>query len=119
MPRLRERSEGSQEGVARVVSHAFAVPAQIDAQHPSAARVARSARLALVTGAAAGLAKGIALRLAERGDRVVFTYRPGGTPRTETLALVRPHDPGVFAYPADFERREAAAEVIAAVEAER
>jgi 3-oxoacyl-[acyl-carrier protein] reductase len=92
------------------VSHGFSVPAQI---------VDRPSRLALVTGAAAGLAKGIALRLAERGDRVAFTYRPGGTPPDETLALVRPHDPGVFAYPVDFEGSEAAAEVIAAVEAER
>ena len=57
--------------------------------------VLRSGRVALVTGAAAGLGKGIALRLAERGDRVVFTYRPGGTPPDETLALVRPADPGV------------------------
>jgi 3-oxoacyl-[acyl-carrier protein] reductase len=76
-------------------------------------------RLALVTGAAAGLGKGIALRLAERGDRVAFTHRPGGTPPDTTLALVRPHDPGVLAFPVDFERFEAASEAVRAVEAAR
>ena len=76
-------------------------------------------RLALVTGAAAGLAKGIAVRLAERGDRVAFTYRPGGTPPDATLALLRPHDAGVVAIPADFGRFEAAAEAVRAVEAAR
>jgi NAD(P)-dependent dehydrogenase (short-subunit alcohol dehydrogenase family) len=76
-------------------------------------------RLALVTGAAAGLGKWIALRLAERGDRVAFTYRPGGTPPDQTLALVRPFDPGVLAEPADLSRFEAAAEVVAAVESAR
>jgi 3-oxoacyl-[acyl-carrier protein] reductase len=79
----------------------------------------RSGRVALVTGAAAGLAKGVALRLAERGERVAFTYRPGGTPPDETLALLRPHDPGVLAVPADLARFEAAAEVVRAVEAAR
>jgi len=76
-------------------------------------------RLALVTGAAAGLGRGIALRLAERGDRVAFTYRPGGTPPDATLALVRPVDPGVIAVPADLGRFDAAAEAVAAVEAAR
>jgi 3-oxoacyl-[acyl-carrier protein] reductase len=79
----------------------------------------RSSRVALITGAAAGLAKGIALRLAERGDRVVFTCRPGGTPPDATLALVRPHDPGVVAVPADFTLPGAAAEVVRAAEAAR
>ena len=76
-------------------------------------------RVALVTGAAAGLGKGIALRLAERGDRVAFTYRPGGTPPDATLALLRPHDPEVLAVPADFGRFEAAAEAVRAAEAGR
>jgi 3-oxoacyl-[acyl-carrier protein] reductase len=81
--------------------------------------VAVPSRLALVTGAAAGLGKGIALRLAERGDRVAFTHRPGGTPPDTTLALVRPHDPGVLAFPVDFDRFEAASEAVRAVEAAR
>jgi 3-oxoacyl-[acyl-carrier protein] reductase len=72
-----------------------------------------------VTGAAAGLAKGIALRLAERGDRVAITYRPGGTPPDAALALLRPHDPEAFAVPADPARFEAAAEALRAVEAAR
>jgi 3-oxoacyl-[acyl-carrier protein] reductase len=78
-----------------------------------------SGRVALVTGAAAGLGRGIALRLAERGDRVAFTYRPGGTPPDETLALLRPHDAGAVAIPADFTRFEAAAEVVRAAESAR
>ncbi|HEY0615125.1 MAG TPA: SDR family oxidoreductase [Candidatus Elarobacter sp.] len=79
----------------------------------------RSGRVALVTGAAAGLGKGIALRLAERGDRVAFTYRPGGTPPDTTLSLVRPHDAGVLAVPADLAAAGAAAEAVRAVERER
>jgi 3-oxoacyl-[acyl-carrier protein] reductase len=79
----------------------------------------RSGRVALVTGAAAGLAKGIALRLAERGERIAFTYRPGGTPPDATLALLRPHDPDALAVPADLARFEAAAEVVRTVEAAR
>ena len=79
----------------------------------------RTGRVALVTGAAAGLGKGIALRLAERGDRVVFTYRPGGTPPDATLALVRPHDAGAVAVPADFTLSGAAADVVRAAEAAR
>jgi 3-oxoacyl-[acyl-carrier protein] reductase len=79
----------------------------------------RSSRLALVTGAAAGLARGVALRLAERGDRVAFTYRPGGTPPDATLALLRPHDEDALALPADLARAEATAEVVRAAEAAR
>ena len=79
----------------------------------------RIGRVALVTGAAAGLGKGIALRLAERGDRVAFTYRPGGTPPDATLALVGSHDPDVLAIPADLGCFDAAAEAVRAVEAAR
>ena len=80
---------------------------------------ARPGRVALVTGAAAGLGKGIALRLAERGDRVAFTYRPDGTAPDRTLELIRPHDAEVLAVPADFSRPEAAHESVRAVEAAR
>jgi 3-oxoacyl-[acyl-carrier protein] reductase len=79
----------------------------------------RSSRLTLVTGAAAGLARGVALRLAERGDRIAFTYRPGGTPPDAALALLRPYDPDALAVPADLARTEAAAELVRAVEAAR
>jgi 3-oxoacyl-[acyl-carrier protein] reductase len=67
------------------------VSAQID-QHPAAA-----ARVALVTGGAAGLAQGVCLTLARAGYRLAFTCRPGGTPPDATLDLVRPVDPGVVA----------------------
>ncbi len=72
-----------------------------------------------MTGAAAGLAKGIALRLAERGDRVAITYRPGGTAPDAALALLRPHDPGALAVPADLSSIGAAAEALRAVEGAR
>lgn len=78
-----------------------------------------SSRVALVTGAAAGLAKGVALRLAERGDRIAFTYRPGGTPPDATLAVIRPLDPGVVAIPADFAQPGAADAVVRAADAAR
>jgi 3-oxoacyl-[acyl-carrier protein] reductase len=87
------------------------VAAQIDGR--------RSPRLALVTGAAAGLARGVALLLAQRGDRVAFTWRPGGTPPDATLSLLRPFDPDALAVPADLARPEAAAEVVRAVESAR
>ncbi|MEA2665634.1 MAG: 3-oxoacyl-[acyl-carrier protein] reductase [Candidatus Eremiobacteraeota bacterium] len=87
------------------------MPAQIE---PPARR---PARLALVTGAAAGLGKGVARALAAAGYRVSFTYRPGGTPPGETLALVRAHDPEALAIPADFGDPGAAAAAVAAAEA--
>jgi 3-oxoacyl-[acyl-carrier protein] reductase len=46
-------------------------------------------RVALVTGGARGLARGIALSLADAGYRVAFTYRPGGTPPDETERALR------------------------------
>jgi 3-oxoacyl-[acyl-carrier protein] reductase len=79
----------------------------------------RSGRVALVTGAAAGLGKGIALRLAERGDRIAFTYRPGGTPPDATLELVRAHDPDAVAIAADFADPSVAAQVVREAEAAR
>ncbi len=95
------------------MSHRFAVPAQSDGSGP------RSSRHVLVTGAAAGLAKGIALTFAAAGERVSFTYRPGGTPPDATLALLRRHDPGVLAISADFSMPGAAAETVRAAEAVR
>lgn len=58
-------------------------------------------RFALVTGAAGGLGRGIAVGLARAGYRIAFTYRPGGTPPDRTLALVREHDPEVVAIASD------------------
>ena len=79
----------------------------------------RSSRHVLITGAAAGLAKGIALAFARDGERVSFTHRPGGTPPDATLTLLRPHDPGAVAIPADFTARGAAVETVQAAEAAR
>lgn len=75
-------------------------------------------RLALVTGGAGGLGRGVAFGLARAGFRIAFTYRPGGTPPDETLALVRPHDPDVLAIASD-STREAEAARAARIAAER
>ena len=74
-----------------------------------------SSRVALVSGAAAGLAQGICLTLARAGYRLAFTYRPGGTPPDETLALVRPFEPDAYAIEADVAVPAAAASVVAQV----
>ncbi len=46
-------------------------------------------RRAFITGAASGLARGIAIDLARHGYRLAFTYRPDGTGPAETLAAIR------------------------------
>lgn len=89
------------------------MPAPLDQPGP------RSSRHVLITGAAAGLAKGIARAFAGDGERVSFTYRPGGTPPDATLALVRPHDAGALAIAADFMAAGAAADAVRAAEAAR
>ncbi|MDQ6932163.1 MAG: SDR family oxidoreductase [Candidatus Eremiobacteraeota bacterium] len=48
-------------------------------------------RLALVTGAASGLAQGVAVRLAQTGYRLALTYRPGGTPPHATQKKLAPY----------------------------
>lgn len=75
-------------------------------------------RLAFLTGAAAGLARGIAGALA-RDYRIAIAYRSGGTSPDETLALVRPHDPGAIAVDADVTRPGALADAVAEVERRR
>jgi 3-oxoacyl-[acyl-carrier protein] reductase len=69
-------------------------------------------RLALVTGGAGGLGRGITFGLARAGYHIAFTYRPGGTAPDETLALVRRHDPGAVAIPSDALREPEAARVV-------
>jgi len=78
-----------------------------------------SSRIALVTGAAAGLARGIALSLARDGMRIAFTYKPGGTDPDPVRALLAAHDPAALAIPADFTAEGTAAEVVARIERER
>ena len=78
-----------------------------------------SSRLALVTGAGAGLARGIVLGLARSGYRLAFTYRPGGTAPDETLAHVRAHDPDALAVAADHSVAGTGARVVAEVERAR
>ncbi|HEY0797746.1 MAG TPA: SDR family oxidoreductase [Candidatus Baltobacteraceae bacterium] len=63
--------------------------------------MAQEGRVALVSGAARGLARGIALNLAESGYRIAFTYREGGTPPLQTSDLLRSHGVEPFAIAAD------------------
>ena len=72
-----------------------------------------------MTGAAAGLGRGVALALARDGDRIAFTYRPGGTPPETTAALIGPYDPGVFAIAADLALAGVASEIVQAVDTAR
>jgi 3-oxoacyl-[acyl-carrier protein] reductase len=78
-----------------------------------------SSRVALVTGAASGLAAGIARTLGANGYRVAFTYRPTGTPPDATRAAVAAHDPGVVAFGNELEDFAAATRLVAEVTATR
>lgn len=69
----------------------------------------------LITGAAAGLAQRIALRLGQDGHAIVFTFRPGGTPPDATLGLLR--DAGIDAKAYAIEFLGAEANVAAALRA--
>jgi len=76
-----------------------------------------SARTALVTGAARGLARGIVVGLAREGYRVAFTYRPGGTSPEATLAAARVAGAAqVVAVPADHEREGETLRAVAAAQ---
>jgi 3-oxoacyl-[acyl-carrier protein] reductase len=88
------------------------VPAQIESR-PATTRVA------LVTGGAGGLAQGICRVLAQAGYRIAFTFRPDGTPPDETLALLRPFDPGALACAEDLSDPEGAVRVVADVSERR
>jgi 3-oxoacyl-[acyl-carrier protein] reductase len=78
-----------------------------------------SSRIALVTGAASGLAAGIARTLAASGYRLAFTYRPGGTPPDETRTAIAEYDRDVLAVANDLGSFAAGAELVAAVEVQR
>ncbi|MFN2461030.1 MAG: SDR family NAD(P)-dependent oxidoreductase [Candidatus Velthaea sp.] len=84
-----------------------------------AAHIERQRRLALITGAAAGLAKGVAVSLARAGYRIAFTFRTGGTPPDAALDAVRAYDPDAAPVAADFGVFDAAARVVGEVERAR
>ncbi|HEY8297466.1 MAG TPA: SDR family oxidoreductase [Candidatus Baltobacteraceae bacterium] len=56
----------------------------------------------LLTGAAAGLAQGIAVALVRDGHELTLTFRPGGTPPERTLELIRDAGGAAEAYELDF-----------------
>jgi 3-oxoacyl-[acyl-carrier protein] reductase len=77
--------------------------------------VSKEGRVALITGAARGLGRGIARDLALQGYRVAFTYRPGGTPPGQTLAGISETGQEGFSIAADHAvRGETEAAVLAA-----
>jgi 3-oxoacyl-[acyl-carrier protein] reductase len=66
--------------------------------------------VALVTGAAGGLAKGIAVSLAAAGYAIAFTYRSAGTQPDATLAGVQAYQPDPLVLDVDFARPVEAAD---------
>ncbi len=78
-----------------------------------------SSRVALVTGAASGLAAGVARALARDGYRIAFTYRADGTSPDATLAALRADDPGALAIANPLEDADAAQRLVADVTAAR
>ncbi|GAC1503668.1 MAG: SDR family NAD(P)-dependent oxidoreductase [Vulcanimicrobiaceae bacterium] len=76
-------------------------------------------RTVLITGAAAGLMRGVALAFARERYCVALTYRPGGTPPEATLALLRSEGFDAAAFPVDFLRpAHDVAEALAAITGE-
>jgi 3-oxoacyl-[acyl-carrier protein] reductase len=78
-----------------------------------------SSRVALVTGAASGLAAGIALALARDGYRIAFTYKAGGTSPEATVSAVRAYDSGVRAVANALDGIDEAHALVAEVTAQR
>ncbi len=72
--------------------------------------------MALVTGAARGLARGIARDFAARGYRVALTYRADGTSPERTLADIATTGHAAFPVEADHAVRGATQAAVAAVE---
>ena len=64
-------------------------------------------RTVLITGAAAGLARGTALALARAAYDIVFTFRPGGTTPQATLDLLQSEGFAAQAFGVDFMAAEA------------
>ena len=59
-------------------------------------------RIALVTGAAAGLPRGVAIALARDGYALHFTYRPGGTGPEATISAIEREGQTAGVYAVDF-----------------
>ncbi len=75
-------------------------------------RQAATSRVALITGGAGGLARGIAVTLAAAGFRIAFTFRSDGTSPDAALGLIRPYDPDVLALDCDVTTSAGAAQAV-------
>ena len=71
----------------------------------------------LVTGGSGGIGQGICQVAAREGAKVAFTWRGNQTGADETAALIREHGGESLAIQADLRERDAAAQVIATIEA--
>ncbi len=75
-------------------------------------------RVALVTGAARGLARGVAVDLAAQGYHIAFTFRPSGTPPDETAARIAALGSTALTVACDHEREGDSEAAVSAVERE-
>jgi 3-oxoacyl-[acyl-carrier protein] reductase len=75
-------------------------------------------RVALITGGARGIARAVALALAERGYRVAIAWRNSESAADETLAAIRAHGAEGLSIRADVSDPEQAASLVARVEQE-
>lgn len=69
-------------------------------------------RVVLITGAAAGLAKGIAIDLAHRGYRIALCVRPGGTSSAAVCEAVRSFGGEPFVCEANFTQSGSAERIV-------
>lgn len=78
----------------------------------------KSRRIALVTGSAAGIMRGVCVSLARRGFTIAANYRPTRDNADETVAAVRAAGGSASAFKGDVSDPAQAASLIAAVHAE-
>jgi 3-oxoacyl-[acyl-carrier protein] reductase len=72
-----------------------------------------SARVALVTGSAGGIMRGVCVSLARKGYRIAANFRPERKHADETVAAVRAAGADCIAFPADVSTPQGAASLVA------